>query len=144
LRVNKYSLMGAALGLFLSGVSIVSASAQLPKFDMQKPAHDAPFEEKRKYKEELLKHAKSLGIKHLKGEITKGAEIEVGNRKLKLPNDAYLDGLVVSDHSYDHDDLPAYIIKRGSSKIKISVETGKIIDKEIAAGESTIFEFLGN
>ena len=88
------------------------------------------------------------------GPLTGGTEVTIAGKKIRLPDDAQLDGVVVSvlpAISLDDggcaicdrlDDLPWLNIVRGDSKITVGLNTGVVVGGRIAPGEEEAFDFL--
>lgn len=73
---------------------------------------------------------------YLAGPETRGIEWLIAGKKIKLPEDAELGGLMIVDHS------PVLCIVRGNSIVYIGYTTGKVTFCSIAQGEEGVFDFL--
>ena len=101
-------------------------------------------------REEILREdiASDRGILiPIAGPKTAGQTISIAGVFIKLPIDAYLNGIVVSGVCTIGDDSPCIfgpfqIIKRGNSTISVSTSTGEIVHEEVAPGEDGAFDFL--
>lgn len=78
------------------------------------------------------------------GPSTRGAEITVGGNKIKLPPDAFIEGVIVDIMCIEDPcpETPVLVLQRGNSKIWISEPTGEIIQRVISQGEENAFDFL--
>ncbi len=79
------------------------------------------------------------------GPTTKGMTITIANKKIKLPDDAYIkhyatEGIVSPGKTGP--ETPLYVIARGNSIIVIPKGSGKIYSETIAPGEEGAFNFL--
>ncbi len=74
-------------------------------------------------------------IVHFAGPETRGTEVLIAGKKIKLPEDAELGGLTLSDSLM-------FRIIRGNSIIRIGCKTGEVSFGIIAQGEEGAFDFL--
>jgi hypothetical protein len=81
------------------------------------------------------------------GPQTAGAEIVISGKRVKLPLDATLDGVIVELFGTctpsPCPQTPIYTIKRGKSLVWASVD-GTLDESLIAPGEDSLFDFLRN
>lgn len=81
----------------------------------------------------------------IQGPATKGMTITIKGKKVKLPNDAYIEYYVtegIPSPGAKMPELPILIIARGNSRIDISKGSGTINRETIAPGEEGAFNFL--
>ncbi|RED84006.1 hypothetical protein [Cohnella phaseoli] len=144
---NLLLFFALALGICLTSITAAAAINFDPGGvdDIPPLALDASDEEMIQHKQMLMeKLKKELKFEPLSGDETLGKEIMISEKLVKLPPDTKLEGIIISDHGYNSDDLPAYKISRGDSLIKVSIATGKILDEHLdpsAKGQSP-FSFL--
>lgn len=160
MRFSKYrkgAFLGIAFGLALTATSVASA---LTADNLHEPSEpiapplNASKKELAKYKEEYVKWAeKNNKITYFTPEKTKGSKINVNGKEVQLPEDAYVDGLLVSYHGKDVNEvleLPGLIIVRGDSDIVVNPDTGKVLKRNLQskptiksnAAVSDPFDFL--
>lgn len=130
---------------------IVAATSANEKEDKSFPNTLTPsstMEDQLKWKEEFTQWAKENdAIITLSGEETRGSVIEINGEKIQLPSDAFVKSFIVSDEYLSHKEgynihLPYYTIQRGDSIIRIGVNTGYVLDRQLAKGEQKAFDFL--
>ena len=81
----------------------------------------------------------------IQGPTTKGMTITIAGKKVKLPDDAYIEYYVtegIPSPGARMPDLPLYVIARGKSMISVSRGSGKIDREIVALGEEGTFNFL--
>ena len=81
----------------------------------------------------------------ISGPATRGAIITVAGKKIKLPDDAYIDSLITIVEPLPGVPTyatPIYVISRGKSKVSISAPTGQLVFERISSEEKGIFDFL--
>jgi hypothetical protein len=79
------------------------------------------------------------------GPTTCGAEIAVGDWKVQLPPDAYIEHLIISvncEVGQPCPETPYYSLRRGRSTVGVSIRSGARFGEEIAPGEEGAFDFL--
>lgn len=79
------------------------------------------------------------------GPKTKGMTITIGNKKVKLPGDAYIKHYVVDvipSRGKPRPETPAFVIARGNSTIWVGAHSGRMEHENIAPGEEGAFNFL--
>lgn len=79
------------------------------------------------------------------GPETKGATITVAGKNIKLPDDAYWDGIAMEVSCLNEvpcAQTPIIGIVRGKSEIGVSINTGQIAGEKVAPGEEGAFAFL--
>ncbi|MFD0694502.1 hypothetical protein ACFQZT_10405 [Paenibacillus sp. GCM10027628] len=130
-KFRKGTILGLVCGIAITATSVASAFLQENDSDEPTPPPvTASEKEKDKYKKELLAWAeKNNKITYLTPEKTKGSKIKLNGKDVQLPEDAFLDGLLVSYDSQDFNqkDLPGLVIKRGSSDIVVNPNSGKVL-----------------
>ncbi|MCA0753719.1 hypothetical protein KP806_01555 [Paenibacillus sp. N4] len=143
-KVQKASILGSLMGVLVLGVSVAASSSNLGSYDElpDAPSQNAPLEEQKEYRKLVKKHIEKHGEKvSVSGQETKGIDIEVAGKKIKLPEDTYIDGIIVSGH-VEGSSLPAYVIRKGNSSVKIGVNTGIVFDEIVDSNDSDPFKFL--
>ena len=70
------------------------------------------------------------------GPETRGIEWLIGGKKIKLPEDAELGGVLTTDDGF------MLVILRGNSTMSIELTTGKVYFCSIACGEEAAFDFI--
>lgn len=80
------------------------------------------------------------------GPATKGAQLFMNNKLVKLPDDAYVDKLVPSPGCSGIQPCPPWNpiigVTRGKSRIEFTLNDGALLKEEISVGEEGIFDFL--
>ncbi|MBI4287424.1 MAG: hypothetical protein HY671_03210 [Chloroflexi bacterium] len=79
------------------------------------------------------------------GPETKGVTITLAGKKIKLPEDAFIEHNivdVVSPPGGPRIETPVLVLRRGNSTISISVPSGKVHEEKLAPGEEKAFDFL--
>lgn len=149
---EKSMILGLVCGALLTVSSLAFASinvisdepANMPK----RPPSKATLAEQIQWKNDFKLWAENENkIKHFSGEKTKGAQVIINNQPVKLPNDVYLDGIVVSDEGLERKPeyrkhLPFWIIVRGNSRIMISQNTGVVVNQILDPSDKVPFKFL--
>lgn|GEM_PF-1582438 len=108
------------------------------------------MEEQIKWKEEFTEWAEANDkIIHMAGEETKGSTIEINGAMVQLPPDAYVASYIVSDQILSQSEdyrihLPYYTIQRGDEIVRISQNTGYILDQSLDTVNGKAFDFLQN
>ncbi len=109
--------------------------------------------------DELQKMAKSLQdtykpptkiferevIYETSGPTTKGMTITIAGKKIKLPDDTYIEHNVydiTASPGKNAPETPYFVIARGNSRILVPKRSGKIYSETIAPGEEGAFNFL--
>jgi len=93
------------------------------------------------------------GISFWGGPPTRGTEVLIAGKNVRLPDDTELDGVTTGvtpaiglDGSCPIcdrlDDLPWLNIVRGDSKITVGLNTGVVVGGRVAVGEEAAFDFL--
>lgn len=148
---KRAAIFGVVLGAVFtmsSAFAAVQVITDEPVNIPKSPAVNAPVEEQMKWKKEFTEWAeKEKKVKHYAGEKTKGTEITINEAPVKLPNDVYLEGLVVEDQGLErkeeyHKHLPFYVIKSGNSTIAIAQRTGMVVNQSIDPNDKAPFKFL--
>ena len=109
---------------------------------------DSTIEEQLARKEQFWDWAKANGRIHpASGEETKGTDLVIADKKITLPDDAYVKAYIVAViPSGQGDDvsrhLPYYVIARGNSTIAISANTGYVLNLNLDASDHKPFDFL--
>lgn len=110
------------------------------------PAKPLTFDEEVQLKQSLNQQHRMDGSEVvLRGTSTKGKVIEIAGKPVRLPDDAQLDGLIISVDCVPGQvcpETPLYVITRRNSRIFVSVPTGTAYDKSVAPGEDSAFDFL--
>lgn len=78
-------------------------------------------------------------------ELTRGKPITIAGRSIQLPHDAYVNAradIIDCLPGYYCGDPPEYQIVRGSSRVWVSINSGKVRVGHIARGEESAFDFL--
>ena len=81
----------------------------------------------------------------LTGPTTKGAKVIIGKNIIKLPDDAYIDYLMIESlcaPGAKCPQTPEYGIIRGKSRMSFSSVDGEIVIELIAQGEMGTFDFM--
>jgi hypothetical protein len=73
---------------------------------------------------------------YVAGPETRGIEWLIGGKKIKLPEDAELGGVLTTDNGF------MLVIIRGNSTMSIDQNTGKVYFCNIARGEEAAFDFI--
>lgn len=97
------------------------------------------------WKEQIKKAEAMPGGITRAGPETKGSTITIADKKIKLPADAYWNGILASldcAAGIPCPDPPIITIRRGNSFIQVQINTGQITSETIASGEAGIFAFL--
>lgn len=79
------------------------------------------------------------------GPSRKGATIAIKGINIKLPDDAYVEGLVVAATAIagrQPPETPYYVIVRGDSRVLVTERTGRILKEILASGDENAFDFL--
>lgn len=110
------------------------------------PAKREPMtlEEQEQLRQKVEQEGRWIPIK-VSGPETKGSTIYVGNKKVQLPADAYIEHYISFGSCipcYPCPQFPLYIIRRGDSRSEISLRSRSIIAESIAPGEEGTFDFL--
>jgi hypothetical protein len=82
-------------------------------------------------------------------EDRKGQPVTLGGKRIPLPPDAYLEEVVVSMNCAPLPgtaavcpELPLAVIRRGQSRLFVSMRSGKISHEQTVAGEESAFHVL--
>ena len=79
------------------------------------------------------------------GPSRKGATVAIKGINIKLPDDAYIEGLVAAAMGVvgqTPPETPYYVIVRGNSRVLVTERTGRILREILATGEENAFDFL--
>ena len=79
------------------------------------------------------------------GPETKGITLTIAGKKIKLPDDAFVEHNIVDavgPAGGPRIETPVLVLKRGNSTLSISVTSGKIHEEKLAPGEEKAFDFL--
>lgn len=111
-----------------------------------KPAEPRrPGETEEQYRQRALREANPGGRTYNLAAETRGKAIDVGGRKVQLPPDAYVEGLVTNVLCVPEracPETPFYNIRQGKSLINVAARSGRVISEHVAPGEELAFEFL--
>lgn len=118
--------------------------------EFEKRTKEMPVEQMRAEYAKLNQQLEAEGLGTItfdRGPLTRGAEIEIAGRKIRLPNDAEVGGIIQEgipiDPSISLDSmLPYIVIFRGQSAIHIHLNTGHVLYGWFAPGEQGAFDFL--
>jgi hypothetical protein len=104
---------------------------QLPPMDETKEQHKARLEAEGK-------------LIHFSGPSTMGTTLTIANKRVKLPDDAYVESFVVSVDcaASPCPATPAFVIKRGDSSTWVSQQTGERYRTVLHPHGSDAFAFL--
>jgi hypothetical protein len=78
-------------------------------------------------------------------DTTRGKRITIAGRSVQLPSDAFIIGtshLVNCGGGTECPDFPSIVIQRGKSTVWVGTDTGRIVNRSIAPGEDSQFNFL--
>ncbi len=81
----------------------------------------------------------------ISGPTTKGMTITIAGKKIKLPDDAYIEydvSSVTISPGKTGPETPYFVIARGNSRILVPQHSGKIYSETIAPSEEGAFNFL--
>lgn len=108
-------------------------------------------EERNALYEELLEVRIERGeirIREVSGPATRGIETCIAGKTVKLPDDAWIRGIMVTwlvitpDSAKAYNNRPVMIINSGNSTIGIGINTGVVTGGRVAPGEEGSFDFL--
>jgi hypothetical protein len=135
---------GITISLFVLGSIVFALGFSENHEPPAPPSPDASIEEHMAWKKEFLQWAEHNGrLTKLTGESTKGMEIEIAGQPFVLPEETYLDGVVVVVDDPDEELtalVPYYVIKKGSSYMLLSINTGIVIKQHTPPGEQDAFK----
>jgi len=106
------------------------------------------MEEQLKWKKEFTAWAEANNqIIHIAGEETKGSTIEINGTTVQLPPDAFVRAFIVIDDGLLQNEetrayLPFYVIQRGDEIVRISQNTGVLLDQTVSSVDPKTFDFL--
>ncbi|GBF76492.1 hypothetical protein PA598K_04966 [Paenibacillus sp. 598K] len=109
---------------------------------------NSSYEDQLKWKEEFKNWAEAEGlIQHLSGESTKGSNISILGKIVRLPDQAFVKAYVVNDDYLEMKEetrshLPYYAIQNGNSTIMIAEHTGVVVNLILDEIDKRPFDFL--
>lgn len=125
-----------------------------PKPDNQPPVLPPPFinkpnataEERAAWRKEMEEKGIIRDGPPAFGPATKGSTVVIKGKNIKLPDDAYVQGVVLFAEPVvglkPASETPYFIIIRGKSAIHVTEHTGKILQEYISPNEQGTFDFL--